>query len=110
MTSGAGRGQVAVPQEYFLKMAKADYSDWQEALAREFLQNSLDAGASKVEVTIDKTGRTITCVDDGCGMDESTIVEKLLVLGGSKKRAGSVGAFGMPGHRAGIQDRCESTK
>ena len=33
-------------------------------------------------------------MDDGCGMDYDTLKNKLLVLGGSKKAEGSVGAFG----------------
>ena len=88
------RGKVEVPQEYFLKMAKADYEDYRQALAREFLQNSIDAGADRVDVAIDGERRTVTVIDNGCGMDEETILTRLLVLGGSKKAEGSVGAFG----------------
>jgi len=87
-------GVVAVPKTYFFKMAKLDYEDWEKALPREFLQNSVDAGSSLVEITVDKKSKTITVADDGCGMDYDTIKEKLLVLGGSKKDKESVGAFG----------------
>lgn len=87
-------GVVAVPKTYFFKMAKLDYAHWEKALPREFLQNSVDAGSSRVEISVDEKSRTITVSDDGCGMDYDTIKEKLLVLGGSKKDKGSIGAFG----------------
>jgi len=88
------RGRVEVPAEYFLKMAKNDYTNWKRALAREFYQNSIDARASVIEVTADVSRRRIKVVDDGIGMDERVLLNKLLVLGGSEKAAGSVGAFG----------------
>jgi len=53
------RGRVEVPAEYFLKMAKNDYTNWKRALAREFYQNSIDARASVIEVTADVSRRRI---------------------------------------------------
>lgn len=88
------RGTVTIPADYFLKMAKHDYSNYREALAREFYQNSIDAGATRIEVTTDPERRCIEVKDDGCGMDFDTLKHKLLVLGGSKKGDGAVGAFG----------------
>ena len=87
-------GVVAVPKTYFFKMAKLDYTTWQHALPREFYQNSVDAGADLIEVTSKRSTRRIDVIDNGCGMDYATIKEKLLVLGGSKKATGNVGAFG----------------
>lgn len=87
-------GVVAVPKGYFFKMAKMDYNDWEKALPREFFQNSVDAGATRIEVEFDEEKRMIRVSDNGCGMDYSTIKDKLLVLGGSKKAVGNVGAFG----------------
>jgi hypothetical protein len=86
------KGSIGIPKEYFLKMAMADYNNYSEALAREFLQNSIDASAKKIDVKLE--GEWLVISDDGCGMDLDTILNKLLVLGGSKKSAGSVGAFG----------------
>lgn len=88
------RGRVEVPAEYFLKMAKNDYTEWKKALAREFYQNSIDALASEIDVVSDSVNRTIKIVDNGCGMGQDVLLNKLLVLGGSEKAAGSVGAFG----------------
>jgi len=87
-------GTVEVPRDYFLRMAKLDYNSYRQALAREFFQNSSDAQASVIEVIFDEEARSITVVDDGVGMDYDTIKNKLLVLGGSKKRVGDTGAFG----------------
>ena len=88
------KGVVSVPKSYFFKMAKLDYTSWKRALAREFYQNSVDAGSNLIEVDADREQKVIHIIDNGCGMDYDTIKEKLLVLGGSKKDAGSVGAFG----------------
>jgi hypothetical protein len=87
-------GQVKVPSEYFLRMAKHDYRNHKNALAREFYQNSVDAGAKKIEVVVEDKERIVTITDNGCGMNRHVLVEKLLVLGGSHKKDGSVGAFG----------------
>lgn len=87
-------GTVGIPVEYFLRMAKHDYSSYRNALPREFFQNSSDAGAKNIWVDSDEERRTITIRDDGHGMDLDTLQNKLLVLGGSKKRKGATGAFG----------------
>jgi hypothetical protein len=87
-------GTVGIPVEYFLRMAKHDYNSHTRALPREFYQNSSDAGATFINVESDEEKRTISITDDGCGMDLDTLQNKLLVLGGSKKRSGSTGAFG----------------
>jgi hypothetical protein len=35
------KGTVKCPSSYFKKMAMVDYSNWKNALAREFFQNSM---------------------------------------------------------------------
>jgi hypothetical protein len=87
-------GTVGVPKEYFLRMAKHDYTDYLKALPREFYQNSIDAGATRIDVKFNEKQRWIEVVDDGHGMPMEVLKNKLLVLGGSKKREGSTGAFG----------------
>ena len=87
-------GKVKVSGEYFMKMAKADYRDYRQALWREIYQNSIDAGSRNITVTWNEEERSITILDDGCGMDLETLTEKLLALGGSKKAEGATGAFG----------------
>lgn len=85
---------IIIPDSYFLKMAKQDYSNWMSALAREFYQNSIDAKATWINVNFDFQNYLITVQDNGCGMDEYIVRNKLLVLGGSQKNDVSVGAFG----------------
>jgi len=85
---------IGIPNEYFYKMARQDYTQWKSAITREFVQNSVDAGATKIEIDFDKSSRTMTVTDNGCGMDEDILVNKLLVLGGSFKNEASVGSFG----------------
>jgi len=87
-------GQVGLPDGYFLKMAKADYRNYRQALWREIFQNSIDANATRIDVSWDVNSRTILINDNGSGMDLDTLQNKLLVLGGSKKAKGATGAFG----------------
>lgn len=87
-------GTVGIPNSYFLKMAKHDYEDYQCALPREFFQNSIDAGATEIWCKFYEEFGTIIIEDNGCGMSLDVLKNKLLVLGGSHKLKGSVGAFG----------------
>ena len=87
-------GKVSIPGDYFLKMAKADYRNYQQALWREIYQNSIDAKATEIHVSWNEDDRSITILDNGCGMSLGTLQNKLLALGGSEKATGSVGAFG----------------
>ncbi len=89
-----GPRMIGIPGSYFFKMCQQDYRDYRQALAREFLQNSADAGASQVEFKLDQENRTLEVLDDGCGMSREVLEEKLLVLGGTQKLEGSVGGFG----------------
>lgn len=89
---------VKVPYSYFVKSAQNDYQYPREAFFREFLQNSVDAGSKNIELKIyEKDGKTyFECVDDGCGMTEDIIRNKLLTLGEtSKEGTGATGGFGV---------------
>jgi len=88
------KGTVKCPSSYFKKMAMVDYSNWKTALAREFFQNSIDAGSKRIDVSFDIPNSIVSVKDNGCGMTLDIILNKLLVLGGSHKQEGSVGAFG----------------
>lgn len=66
----------------------------------ELVDNSLEAGATNIRIIIrtddESSGRTITVVDDGCGMSPSTL-QKALQFGGSTRfnsRTGT-GRYGM---------------
>jgi len=89
--------QVQVPHSYFQK-AKSEYADWRWAMIREFIQNAYDAQATAIDfrLTVNVTGRIELHVDDdGIGMDQDTLENVLLCMGGSRKPAGSIGGFGI---------------
>lgn len=73
------------------------YADWREALARELLQNSIDAGARTIAVrfTQDDAGAYMTFADDGCGMRRDTLETVFFALGNTTKRGSdTIGGFG----------------
>lgn len=103
-------GAITIGADFFAA-AKQDYQEWREKWFREAIQNSADAGATRVDVRVvyldeqrrevaaDSQARryvTVTVEDDGRGMDEDILLNKFLVLGGTGKRSaeGSVGGFG----------------
>lgn len=103
-------GAITIGAEFFAS-AKSDYAEWKEKWFREAIQNSVDAGATRVDVRVtyldeqrhvvgaDSQARryvTVTVEDDGRGMDEDVLLNKFLVLGGTGKKSadGSVGGFG----------------
>jgi len=74
-------------------------ASWRVAWWREAIQNSVDAGAAHVWLRYVKTGDSVYEVgveDDGTGMDEETLLNKFLALGGSGKSTayGATGGFG----------------
>jgi len=88
---------VTVGPEFFAK-AKNDYRDWKFALAREFVQNGIDAPhCSRILVDVKRDGdETLLIVaNDGAPMDRDTLVNKLLCLGASGKDfVGTIGGMG----------------
>lgn len=86
-------GTVRIPPDHFAKAVRLQYCKPDEALIREILQNSLDAGAKNIHFSLNDTSMTI--VDDGCGMDKSTMIDGMLTFGGSKKDEDSIGGFGL---------------
>ena len=88
--------QVQVPHSYFRK-AKSEYADWRWAMIREFIQNSYDARATTIDFRLsvnDRDSIELSVDDDGIGMDQDTLENVLLCMGGSKKPEGSIGGFG----------------
>lgn len=91
--------QVKIGPNFFRNEFRA-YSNWQLAFAREFLQNSVDAGASHIDIVVldidIEDGVLVTVTNDGDVMTEDTLVNKLLALGesGKAEQTGAVGAFG----------------
>lgn len=87
--------QIKVPPEYFRK-AKDEYADWILAWWREAFQNSLDAGATHLDINLSALDRgvSISFKDNGKGMSEHTLLNTFLALGGSEKPGDSIGGFG----------------
>lgn len=92
MNATAQKRVVSIPADYFFKMASREYANWPSALAREFIQNSVDAGATSISITTDDGWVLVS--DNGCGMSADTITDALLTLGGSKKDDNATGGFG----------------
>lgn len=83
----------------FFESAIRDYRNWREKWWREAIQNSVDAGATRIicNVVEDEETETyaVSCIDNGGGMDEDILVNKFLVLGETtKQHSGSIGGFG----------------
>lgn len=90
-------GQIKIGPSFFAK-SKNDYSDWRFAIAREFIQNSIDAKANHIDIYIKNNDNNTTVVvsDNGKGMSEEILSEKLLAIGESSKDfSDTVGGFGV---------------
>ena len=60
------------------------YSNTPAVLA-EVVANSWDADAANVDIKFDVEGKTVTIIDDGCGMDRDDINSKYLYVGYQKR-------------------------
>jgi len=86
---------IRIDPEYFRRLARQDYHNWRMALIREFVQNSVDAGASLIRMAFRRSDRTLTVIDNGCGMTRSVLENKLLCMGGTTKLGHhTLGCFG----------------
>jgi hypothetical protein len=83
---------IVLPVDHFKGRIKHQYNNPSLAIVREILQNSQDAGASKVEFTFAKN--EFSASDNGKGMTLDDFRSFYLTLGGSKKDSGSIGGFG----------------
>lgn len=87
-----GRKKRRTPWEYFCTVPLKEYEAPMKALAREFLQNSWDAGCRRIDVSVGSGG--VSVMDDGCGMTEDVLENKLLTTGGTYKGENATGGFG----------------
>jgi len=86
--------KVAIPATHFTHSVKKNYQEHRSALIREFLQNSVDAGSTKIQFEFDEANRSLTVQDDGCGMSKDILVSALLTMSGSYKEGNAIGGFG----------------
>jgi hypothetical protein len=85
----SGMRTITLPEDYFADTPD-DYQDWRKAWWREVIQNSVDAGATHIELGIlqrDDGMFVVSCLDDGSGMTEDVLLNGFLVGRGSGKRA-----------------------
>lgn len=87
---------VTIPAEHFTNNVKKNYQEHKSALIREFVQNSVDSGASyiKFNTEINDDVAQLIVEDDGCGMTRDILVNALLTMSGSYKGPNSIGGFG----------------
>ncbi len=84
---------VKIPKTHFINSAKRDYADIDTAIVREAVQNSIDAGATVIEIETGPTWCKIT--DNGCGMTAEVLIDALLTMSGTHKSySGAIGGFG----------------
>jgi hypothetical protein len=84
---------VKIPTTHFVKSAKNQYADINTAIVREAVQNSVDAGASEIQIKIEESFVKIS--DNGCGMNEELLISAMLTMSGSyKATTGAIGGFG----------------
>jgi len=104
------RKLVSTPKLFFIKERDQTYSNWTVSFFREFFQNSTDANAKNISITLqdadgrgafDEVGdhtRKVTRVvidDDGVGMTEEILDKVYFAIGQTTKDDGSsVGGYG----------------
>ena len=90
-------GTVTISHEHF-KKSKLEYSNWMQAIFREAIQNSVDAGANILNIDYFKdedNNLNLTFKDNGSGMSLDILLNVLLTMGGSKKdNDDAIGGFG----------------
>ncbi len=86
--------QITVPLEFFIKERKQGYGAWRHAFWRELLSNSLDAGATRIDISV--KDRIVSFFDNGAGMSREICENIYLSIGRSSKgdESGGVGGFG----------------
>jgi HSP90 family molecular chaperone len=87
---------ISIPKSFFVKERRM-YSQWQFAFWREFFQNSIDAGATRIDIELEQVDNVIRVEfrDNGCGMTREILENVYFSLGATTKGGeDQVGGFG----------------
>lgn len=99
---------VRFPTEHFTQNVRRCYQNPDTALIREFLQNSVDAGATEISFEIHSNFMIVT--DNGHGMDRNILENALLTMSGTHKGHGAIGGFGSAKEILLFQHECYSVR
>jgi Histidine kinase-, DNA gyrase B-, and HSP90-like ATPase len=81
----------------FFKKERNNYSDWAFGLFRELCQNAVDAGASRIDITLTQEGKKafVGFKDNGCGFNAKIRDNVYFCLGETSKNDNTtIGGFG----------------
>ena len=87
---------IKISSEFFENEIR-NYSNWEQAFWRELFQNSIDAGANKIDISYEKLGNNciVSFKDNGKGMSKNVLENVFFNLGTTTKNSSnSVGGFG----------------
>lgn len=90
------KGVVQIPKKFFIDERKKLYQ-WKTDFWKELLQNSLDAGSSRLDIQVkEQDGLTLCSVEDnGCGMTAEVLNDVYFSLGETTKNTSdTIGGFG----------------
>jgi hypothetical protein len=89
-------GETRVDLQHLLEDLRDAYTGaLEETILTEVLANALDSGATRVGLTIDPVGATLTIVDDGRGMQRRELARYHDVAASTKSRGEGIGFAGV---------------
>ncbi len=89
-------GETRVDIQHLLEDLRDAYPGaLEETILTEIVANSLDSGADRIRLTTDMAHRTLTIVDDGCGMRRRELVRYHDLAASSKSRGQGIGFAGV---------------